>query len=131
MKKKLQYIIHLHDAHRAGKHFDFRIKYPDNKGLASYAIPKAKFPEYGEKLLAVKAPDHENKWLRIQNLKIPDNLYGAGTIKTIQKGEADILGWGDDLITFKLTGPVINGKYTLIKDKNSDRNWILIKSKDE
>ena len=86
---KQPYVIDYHEAHRAGIHFDFRIKYPHKDKLMSWALPKARFPEVGEKLLAVQTPDHEMDWLSWQG-EIPKGEYGGGKVTIYQSGMLDI-----------------------------------------
>lgn len=136
------YIIHEHFAKRAGRHYDLRIQNLNNFKLSSFAIPKARFPEDSkDKLLAVKTPDHPSKWLNINRERIKGSgsiykkpTYGEGTIRSIQKGRAVILFWNNDKIVFVVSGPVADGKFTLIryKSKSTDLNtWILLKNKEE
>lgn len=128
------YVIHEHDAKRAGHHLDFRIKFPNKNLAASWAIPKGEFPRKpGEKVLAVRTNDHGRYWLYIDNLTIPEGEYGAGTIKILQKGKAEIYGWSDKHITFVIKGSVANGRYSIIKfngrKEDKGNTWVLIKTK--
>lgn len=128
MFNKLQYVLHLHMAKRAGKHYDFRIHYPNKKALASFAIPKAKFPKMGEKLLAIKTPDHPVKWLTWTDPIIQG--YGTGTFKILQSGYADVIGWGPRFITFELKGKYADGRFVLIKPaKGKNSNWFITQVK--
>lgn len=132
--KMVPFVLHRHEAKRAGLHYDLRIKYPNKKLLASWAIPSAKIPQNNqEKVLAVQTPDHGKYWLYFEG-DIPDGEYGAGSIKIIQKGNVEILGWSSNHITFKASGDPLNGKYTLIKfspkKSENENTWLLIKSKD-
>jgi len=131
---KVPYVIHKHDATHAGLHFDLRMKIPKKRLLASFALPKCKFPKKsGEKVLAVRTPDHGRYWLYYQG-EIPKGEYGAGTIKIVQKGEAEIYGWSKKHITFRIEGDVANGKYSLIKFKGKRdkvNTWILVRVKNQ
>jgi len=135
MATLVPFILHLHLAHRAGRHYDLRLQYPYKKTLASWALTKAKIPKVlGDKVLAVQTEDHDKSWLTFRG-NIPEGSYGAGTVKIEQKGEAEILGWYNKAIIFRVSGSPMNGKYSLIKfkirNKNKNNNWLLIKSKDE
>lgn len=129
----LPYVIHNHEtANRSGNHWDLRIKYPDRRMLADWSIPKAKFPDEGEKLLAVKGMDHGFYWLHVDNMVIPKGDVGAGTIKIIQKGTLSVEGWSPRHITFYIEGPKVTGRYTLIRFKAKEKNtdtWALMKTK--
>lgn len=132
--RKTPYVIHEHLAKRAGRHYDLRIKRLKGNLLESWALPKAKFPqEFGEKTLAVRTNPHSRLWLYFEG-EITEG-HGKGLVKIVQKGEAEILGWGPTYITFKIDGPVASGKFTLIqfKPKKGEKidTWILIKSKEK
>lgn len=142
LKKTTNYVIHEHLAKRAGKHYDLRIQYLDKEPLISFALPKARFPESKEKMLAIRTPDHPAKWLRINRMVLKgsgdiydDPTYGEGTIRSVQKGRAEILKWDDNHIIFKIDGPIASGKYTLIKFKSKRSKkldtWLLIKNKED
>jgi len=128
------YVIHVHDALKAGQHWDLRIQIPNKRLLASWAIPRAVFPKNpGDKVLAVKVNDHGRYWLYMDNQTIPKGEYGAGTIKILQKGNAEIEGWSNNHITFRIRGRVVNGRYVLIKFKprpgEKEDTWYLVKTK--
>lgn len=132
----LQYVIHEHNAIRAGLHYDLRIKIPNKNLIASWALPKAEFPKFpGDKKLAVRVNDHGRYWLYIDNLDIPEGEYGAGHVKIVQKGLAEVEGWSDKYITFNIKGRIATGRYSLIKivpkEKNPQDIWVLVKNKDQ
>lgn len=130
-----KYVLQVHDAHLAGNHYDLRIQIPNKKLMASWAIPKAHIPKViGEKVLAIRTMDHGLHWYSIDEMDIEDGAYGAGHIKTIQKGNAEIEGWSETYITFTVSsGDTLNGRYALIKFKGvkrtdkKDNLFILIK----
>ena len=138
---KVPMIIHRHNAFKAGLHYDLRIKYPDKNMLASWAIPKDKFPKGpGSKSIAIKVPDHAMSWLKKDNINIPRGEYGAGFIKTVQKGTATILFWTDKAIVFEVEGEFADGRYYMFNTnhkKTTKRNnstseiWILLQKRNE
>ena len=138
---KVPWILHRHNAFHAGLHYDLRIKYPDKRMLASFAIPKDKFPKGpGSKSIAIKVNDHSMSWLTKDNVKIPRGEYGAGFIKTVQKGTATVLFWTDKVIVFEVEGDFANGRYYLFntaRKKSTKRTgstseiWILLQKKEE
>ena len=110
-----KYVIHEHDAKRAGKHYDLRIQIPRKRLLASWALPKGRIPQkYLEKVLAIRTNDHGNYWLFFQG-EIPEGEYGAGTIKIIESGQVEVLGWSNKFITIKANGKLLNGRFHLNK----------------
>lgn len=132
---KTPYVLHEHNANRAGLHYDFRFKMPSKNLLYSFALPKAHFPnKIGEKCLAVRTNDHGRYWLFFQG-EIPKGEYGAGTIKIIQKGELELLGLGPGYITFRIHGDIADGRFSLIKFKGKEGGktdtWVLIKIKEK
>jgi len=133
MSSTTPFILQLHDAQRAGQHYDLRLQIPRGNKLASWALTKAKIPKVsGDKVLAIRTEDHNKSWLKFQG-KIPEGSYGAGDVKIEQKGQAEVLLWKNDrIITFIVSGSPMNGKYTLIKFKTKQNkdSWLLVKGKD-
>ena len=131
--KRVQFVLQTHDAYKAGKHYDLRLQYQHKSKLASWAIPKAIIPKKpGDRVLAIKTPDHSKTWLRFQG-EIPRGEYGGGRVKITQRGTAEIIQWYDKVITFKISGRPLNGKYALVKFKSTQKaeQWILVKARDE
>lgn len=135
---KVPYVIHKHRAFRAGLHFDFRIKYPDKRILASFVIPKDKFPILpGSKTVAIQAPDHSILWLKKDNIRIPAGEYGGGFIEIVQKGELEVIEWRKDYISIEVKGDVADGKYYFINTKRKQGSkrqnsvWIFLKKKED
>jgi bifunctional non-homologous end joining protein LigD len=131
--KTVPYIVQLHEAYRAGRHYDLRLQYPYKSKLASWAIPRAQLPEKpGNKVTIIKTPDHDKSWLNFAG-EIPRGEYGGGKVFIAQKGTADILAWSDTFITFVVSGKLLNGKYGLVKMKATRKQeiWLLVKGKDE
>ena len=128
------YVVHEHLAKIAGRHYDLRIQIPRHRLLASWALPKAHIPiHYGEKVLAIKGQDHGAYWLYFEG-NIPAGQYGYGSIKILESGVLEILGWSDRFITFIGQGNIVHGRYHLTKFKPKEKNtdtWILLKGKDK
>jgi hypothetical protein len=130
--KTAPYVIHVHNAFKAGKHYDYRMKYLDKKLLISFAIPKEKFPvNVGDKSIAIQTNDHNVGWLFREKLSIPKGEYGGGFIERKQYGKAKIIVWKDDFIGFVIEGDFVSGTFYLIKTdkKRTSRKdnsiWIL------
>lgn len=130
--KVVPFVLQLHEAFRAGRHYDLRLQYIFKSKLMSWAIPKASIPsKSGDGVAAIRTPDHDKSWLRFQG-DIPKGEYGGGKVSIAQSGTAEIYGWTDNLIIFKVTGQVMNGKYVLVKMKPTGKQegWLLVKGKD-
>ncbi len=140
MNKKVPYVIHKHNAFRAGLHYDLRIKYPDKRKLISFAVPKYKFPKGpGTKSIVIRVNDHSLSWLEKQKVKIPRGEYGGGFLEIVQKGIADIILWNDKVIIFEVVGDIADGRYYLFstgrkksteRTKSTSEIWILLQKKD-
>jgi DNA ligase D-like protein (predicted 3'-phosphoesterase) len=78
--RTVRMVIQEHHAKRAGKHYDIRI-HLDGRAV-SFAVPKAKWPEVGERLLAVRTPDHIEEYSDFEG-RIPDGQMGAGTVEKV------------------------------------------------
>lgn len=87
-------------------------------GLISYAIPKAKLPDKGEKLFLTETEVHPTSYIHFSGpLK---EGYGAGHVKIVDKGFFEILDVSEDKIEIYLKGDKIKGKYAIIFTKNKD-----------
>lgn len=134
-----QYILVEHDAKIAGKHIDLRISIPNRSMLASFAIPKGNIPQVpGTKVLMIRTHNHGRYHLYIDNMDIPDGEYGAGTIKKLEKGNVEVIGWSDKYITlqFRNSSYFASGRYLMVKfkgkqkrDKGQQDLWIMMKLK--
>ena len=131
-ERKAKFILHRHDANRAGIHLDLRVQQLDNQ-VISFAIPKADIPSGREKFLAVTNFLHEPKWVDIDDVEI-ESGYGAGRINLLEKGSLTIHKWDDkNNITFSFRGDYLNGTYHIIRAKfkgsNKDNQYLFFKSK--
>ncbi|MGC9309905.1 MAG: DNA polymerase ligase N-terminal domain-containing protein, partial [Candidatus Nanoarchaeia archaeon] len=121
---KTKYVIHDHYA--THHHFDLRIK-KGNK-LPSWALPKAYIPQNdGEKILAVRTPDHDLYWMTFKG-EIPKGEYGAGKVDIYESGECIIHKWSDHIIV-EFLGEKAKGFYSLIKTKGD--NYLLLRMNQE
>ncbi len=122
---KSKFVIHDHNAIRSGKHWDLRIAY--NDVLKSWAIPKSKYPEKGEKVLAIRVPDHAMGYYDFKG--IIDDDYGKGKVEVHDKGICTIIKWSDDKIHFELKGKKVKGTFWLIKLAKKGKDWLWLRSK--
>jgi len=115
--------IQKHKSTKAGTHYDLRL---DIDGVAySWAIPKAKLPKPGEKLLAAQTFDHDVDYMRYQGNIGPG--YGEGKVDLEYYGDTDVLECTPKKIKFNLyrTGTEVE-QYNLVKTRGD--NWLLLNS---
>ena len=128
------FVVQRHAARRL--HFDFRVQI--NGALASWAVPKGPPQEVGEKRLAVHVEDHPIEYAKFEG-DIPKGNYGAGHVDIWDQGTFEVEGpesaaaqveRGD--FKFRLTGERLNGRYVLVKMRNSERGneWLFIRKSD-
>lgn len=115
--------IQRHEAKRAGTHNDLRI---DIGGIAySWAVPKAKLPKPGEKVLAVRTFDHDVDYMRFSGNLPPG--YGEGKVNLDFFDKVDVIEANPKKIKFNIygTGTEVE-QYNLINTKG--KNWLLLNS---
>jgi bifunctional non-homologous end joining protein LigD len=137
---QFRFVVQRHQASHL--HYDFRLEL--GGVLKSWAVPKGPSLNPSQKRLAVMVEDHPVDYISFKG-RIPEGNYGAGTVEiwdhgtfipvnakeepiseqmalqAIQKGE----------IKFQLKGKKLKGGFVLVKLKNDEKNWLLIKHKDE
>ena len=124
------FVVHKHAATRL--HFDLRMEM--NGVLRSWAVPKGPSYDMNDKRLAVKVEDHPLEYGDFEGI-IPHGNYGAGGIIVWDRGEWVALedwreGFEKGKLLFELRGYKLHGKWTLVKIKKSERDWLLIKERD-
>lgn len=129
--KQGRFVIHEH--HASHLHFDFRLEMAGT--LKSWAIPKGPSLNPEEKRLAVEVEDHAVSYINFEG-RIAEGKYGAGEVRIWDNGE--YLAARDAFaqlkagrLRFVLRGKKLQGEFTLIKMVKRDRQWLLIKSRDE
>jgi bifunctional non-homologous end joining protein LigD len=125
----LRFVIQKHDASRL--HYDFRLETRDGV-LLSWAVPKGPSLDPKQKRLAVETEDHPLDYIDFEGV-IPEGNYGAGTVIVWDTGtyttERDIRQqFRDGKISFTLNGTKIKGSFALIRIKQRNKQWLLIKS---
>jgi bifunctional non-homologous end joining protein LigD len=134
--------------HRARQlHYDFRL---ENDGvLKSWAVPKGPSLDPIQKRLAAMVEDHPLEYADFEG-SIPKGEYGAGEVivwdngtyspdnegklyfNDREKASAVIRkGIEEGKLSFFLRGKKLKGSFTLIKTRQSDKSWLLIKHRDE
>lgn len=120
------YVIQEHNASKL--HWDLRFEMDDT--LKSWALPKEPPQKIGEKRLAVSVEDHPIEYALFEG-KIPKGNYGAGTVKTWDKGTFDIVESSKKKLVVNIHGSVLKGKYCLIHFKPEEKNWLFFKMKSD
>jgi bifunctional non-homologous end joining protein LigD len=124
------FVVHKHAARNL--HFDLRLEM--DGVLRSWAVPKGPSYDQAEKRLAVKVEDHPIEYGDFEGV-IPAGNYGAGGVIVWDRGEwVPLEPWREGLekgkLLFELKGYKLHGKWTLVKIKKSEREWLLIKERD-
>src|SRR5687768_13456474 len=124
------FVVHKHAARRL--HFDLRLEM--DGVLRSWAVPKGPSYDMNDKRLAVKVEDHPLEYGDFEGV-IPAGNYGAGGIIVWDRGEwVPLEDWRTGLekgkLLFELRGYKLHGKWTLVKIKKTEKEWLLIKERD-
>src|SRR3954471_17616271 len=124
------FVVHKHAARNL--HFDLRLEM--DGVLRSWAVPKGPSYDMADKRLAVKVEDHPIEYGDFEG-NIPQGNYGAGGVIVWDRGEwVPLEPWKEGLekgkLLFELKGYKLHGKWTLVKIKKSEKDWLLIKERD-
>jgi len=119
---KNRFVVQEHHARHL--HWDFRLEMEGV--LKSWAVPKGVPEKIGIKRLAIQTEDHPVDYINFEG-KIPEGLYGAGTVKIFDKGKYELIEKTKNRITFELKGKKLKGEYNLIKFKGRKNQWLLFK----
>ncbi len=124
------FVVHKHAARNL--HFDLRLEM--GGVLRSWAVPRGPSYDMNDKRLAVNVEDHPIEYGDFEG-QIPAGNYGAGGIIVWDRGEwVPLEDWREGLekgkLLFELRGYKLHGKWTLVKIKKSERDWLLIKERD-
>src|SRR5947199_831040 len=125
------FVVHMHAATRL--HWDLRLEM--DGVLKSWAVPKGPSANPADKRLAVKVEDHPLEYGDFEGI-IPEGNYGAGTVIVWDRGvwvplEDVREGFEKGKLLFELRGYKLRGRWTLIKLKKTEKEWLLIKERDE
>jgi bifunctional non-homologous end joining protein LigD len=124
------FVVHKHAARQL--HFDLRLEM--DGVLRSWAVPKGPSFDTNDKRLAVKVEDHPIEYGDFEGV-IPEGNYGAGGVIVWDRGEwVPLEDWRTGLekgkLLFELKGYKLHGRWTLVKIKKSEKDWLLIKERD-
>ncbi len=124
------FVVHKHAARNL--HFDLRLEM--DGVLRSWAVPKGPSYDQADKRFAVMVEDHPLEYGDFEGI-IPAGNYGAGGVIVWDRGEwVPLEDWREGLekgkLLFELKGYKLHGKWTLVKMKKSEKDWLLIKERD-
>ena len=124
-----RFVIQKHNASRL--HYDFRLEMKNNETgdvtLKSWAIPKEPMMDPKVRRLAIQVDDHELSYADFEG-EIPKGQYGAGTVKTWDKGEYDLIDRKDYKYIINLHGKKLKGEFVLVQ--MTGKEWLLFKKKE-
>ncbi len=125
-----RFVVQLHDASRL--HYDFRLE--SDGVLKSWAVPKGPSRNPADKRVAVHVEDHPVEYADFEGV-IPEGNYGAGAVIVWDRGlymplEDMQEGFEKGKLLFELRGYKLRGRWTLVKIKKSENDWLLIKERD-
>jgi bifunctional non-homologous end joining protein LigD len=135
-----RFVVQRHDASRL--HYDFRLEL--GGVLKSWAVPKGPSMNPADKRLAMMVEDHPVSYIDFEG-EIPEGHYGAGTVQIWDKGiffpvneKLEKISGRQALAALKkgelkiiLRGDKLAGGFVLVRFKNDDKSWLLIKHNDE
>jgi bifunctional non-homologous end joining protein LigD len=127
----LRFVVHKHAARRL--HWDLRLEM--GGVFKSWAVPRGPSKNPADKRLAVHVEDHPIEYGDFEG-KIPEGNYGAGAVIIWDKGQWVPLEDPDEglkkgKLLFNLEGYKLRGRWTLVKIKREEKEWLLIKERDE
>ena len=139
-KNSFRFVVQRHDASRL--HYDFRLEL--GGALKSWAVPKGTSMNPTDKRLAVMVEDHPVSYINFDG-EIPEGNYGAGTVEVWDSGvffpvdeKLEKISERQALLALKkgelkifLKGKKLEGGFVLVRLHNDEKNWLLIKHKDE
>jgi bifunctional non-homologous end joining protein LigD len=124
------FVMHKHAARQL--HFDLRLEM--DGVLRSWAVPRGASYDQADKRLAVRVEDHPLEYADFEGI-IPEGNYGAGGVIVWDRGEwIPLEDWRTGLekgkLLFELKGYKLKGKWTLVKIKKTEKEWLFIKERD-
>ena len=105
-------------------HLDLRILNPRETTLWSWAIPKHRLPNIGEKMLAIRTPNH-----KVSYMYFSGKLDNGDTVEVFDRGKCKIMVLTQNLIVVNFSGNRIRGIYNFIKLVGSEDAWLVSRSK--
>ncbi len=138
--QQLSFVVQRHQASHL--HYDFRLEL--NGVLKSWAVPKGPPLVPDVKRFAKMVEDHPLDYQNFEGV-IPEGNYGAGTVEIWDKGfysakDASDLRMSKDLMNKGLKegkfhifmhGEKLKGEYILVKFKEKEDDWMIMKAASE
>jgi hypothetical protein len=119
--------IQLHNAERAGKHWDLRLVDPNTTHAHSWAVPKAKLPSpLDPPVLAIHTPTHTAHYALNYGVKGPSEIksgYGKGMVEMVYKEPVNVLSSSIDKIKFERKINGLPQQFVLFQTKG--QSWML------
>lgn len=139
-KGELRFVVQKHAASHL--HYDFRLEI--DRVLVSWAVPKGPSANPSDRRLAIRTENHPMDYIDFEGT-IPKGEYGAGTVMAWDTGTYHAEGNSevsqDNALMKKqlesgsikviLEGAKLKGSWHLVLMKGDERQWLLIKGKDE
>jgi bifunctional non-homologous end joining protein LigD len=127
-----QFVIQQH--HATALHHDVRLEMvndEDTPVLVSWAVPKGLPRRRGDRHLAIHTEDHPMAYATFSGT-IPEGEYGGGVVRIFDRGTYEMVGRGDDRITFRLDGERLAGVWHLVHTgpREGKDQWLAIMSED-
>ncbi len=116
-----KFIVVLHEAKRAGKHWDLRFQMPDSHNWASFAFKKTApdLVKENQKVGISRTHDHsEKEALFIGTI---ESGYGAGVLHKYDSGTCDVLKFNSKSMKVDFHGSKLKGVYNFVQIKNFDK----------
>jgi bifunctional non-homologous end joining protein LigD len=125
-----RFIVHKHAASHL--HYDLRLEMEGT--LKSWAVPRGPSRNPADKRLAVHVEDHPIEYGDFEGI-IPEGNYGAGAVIVWDRGtwvplEDPVAGLVKGKLLFELRGHKLRGRWTLVKIKRGQKEWLFIKERD-
>lgn len=123
-----KFVVHEH--HATHLHFDFRLEM--DGVLKSWAVPKGPSMNPKDKRLAIMVEDHVLEYVSYEGI-IPDGQYGSGVVVIWDSGDYTLLkgDLSEGRLEIHLKGRKLKGAFTLIKMSGKQKEWLMIKMKDQ
>jgi hypothetical protein len=115
------FVIHEHHAEKAGLHYDLRLVDPATHIAHSWAIRNLPINTSGQKALAVRQPDHTEKYTKFEGI-LTDG-YGKGIVKIYKAGKAEVLKSTGAHLRFNLYDGTRTTRLSLIN--TGGLNWLF------
>lgn len=125
-----RYCIQKHAAGRL--HYDFRLELEGV--MKSWAVPKGPSLVAGARRLAVAVEDHPVEYGSFEGV-IPEGEYGGGTVLLWDRGDWSPIGdphrgLAKGKLEFELHGEKLRGRFALVRLRDDETQWLLMKAKD-